>query len=429
MQKAMRLAIVAVTLVTLVVLTVAASALAVTSTTIQSSPGMTERTIWDQTQVSIRKLTYGVNHTGPIHMELTFKPTTTDLDIYLLDSNGDALNVEQGCMGLYAGKEYIDYYVTDVVDQSIEPIDPYDILSDEYMVGDTYYLVVVAFNGAASYQIWGYYPQIDLETSEDVYETYNYYLQSFRFPAKSTDWAAITGPRYGGAYDFRPTSVGTGTCRLEWPDVGLDKDIDYDRINAPMPANVEQYLYAGTYWDLVLSNWGTEENYYPDAQDAGTWYGFLDGFDVAEFIYDDDMWAQRIAHYVPSLYLAYENPLLGPDGPPKLGRTTMGYKAVLTYPENLWLRKVSKYSTYYLVSGRYSLDGAAVPIGTPIYIERKTATGSWATVATVKTTNSYGTWSVKLRPGVTWSVRARALGNNTTGLEYEYSITRVLKAL
>jgi hypothetical protein len=429
MQKALKLAIVAVTLVTLVVLTVAASALALTSTTTQSSPGMTERTIWDQTQVSIRKLTYGVNHTGPIHMELTFKPTTSDLDIYLLDSNGDALNVEQGCMGLYAGKEYIDYYVTDVDDQTIE----LDIYADdgpiEYMVGDTYYLVVVAFNGAASYQIWGYYPQIWLEDSEDVYETYNYYLQTYRFPSKVTSWATITGPRYGGAYDFRPTSVGEGTCRLEWPADIVNKVVKYDRVNAPMPANVEQYLYAGTYWDEVLSNWGTEENYYPDAQDGSTWYGFNDTYDVAEFPYDDDMWAQRVAHYVPSLYLAYENPLLGPDGPLDTGRTTMGYKAMLTYPENLWLKKVAKYSSYYKLYGRYSLDGAAVPIGTPIYIERKTATRGWATVKTVKTTNDLGSWSVKLSPGVTWYVRARALGNDTTGLEYEYSITRRLRAL
>lgn len=432
MQKAMRLAVVAVALVTLVVLTAVSSASALTSSTTQSSPGMTARTIWDQTQVSIRELTYGVNHTGPIHMELTFKPTTADLDIYLLDSNGDALNVEQGCMGLFAGKEYIDYQVTDVVNQDIE----LDIYADdgpiEYMVGDTYYLVVVAFNGAAEYKIWGYYPQIWLDASEDVYESYNYYLQSYRYPASATSWATITGPRYGGPYDFRPTSVGEGTCRLEWPADIVNKVVTYDRVNAPMPYNVEQYLYAGTYWDLVLSNWGTEENYLPEehvADYAETWYGFNDAFDVAEFAWDDDMWAQRIAHYVPSLFLRYADPTLGPDGPPKLGRATMGYKAVLTYPENLWLRRVVKYSTYYKLYGRFSLDGAAMPIGTSVQIQRKTATSGWATVKTVKTTNDLGSWSVKLSPGVTWYVRAKAAGNDTTGLAYEYSITKTLKAL
>ncbi len=312
MQKAMRLAIVAVALVTLVVLTAVSSASALTSSTTQSSPGMTARTIWDQTQVSIRKLTYGVNHTGYIHMELTFKPTTSDLDIYLLDADGNVLSEEMGCMGLFAGKEYVDYQVTDVVNQDIEPIDPYDLLSDEYMVGDTYYLVVVAFNGAANYQIWGYYPQIWLEASEDVDESWNYYLQTYRFPRRVTSWATITGPRYGGAYDFRPTSVGEGTCRLEWPADIVNKVVTYDRDDAPMPFNVEQYLYAGTYWDLVLANWGSEENYYPEEHEGvvgpyydDTWYGFDDAFDVAEFAWDDDLWAQRLAHYVPSLFLAY----------------------------------------------------------------------------------------------------------------------------
>jgi hypothetical protein len=382
--------------------------------------------------VSIRKLTYGVNHTGYIHMQLTFKPTTSDLDIYLLDSNGDVVSEEMGCMGLFAGKEYVDYRVTDVIDQTIE----FDFdAGEDYMVGDTYYVAVVAFNGAASYQIWGYYPQIYLDASEDVYESYNYYLQTYRAPASATSWATITGPRYGGAYDFRPTSVGEGTCRLQWPADIVNKVVTYDRVNAPMPYNVEQYLYAGSLWDLVLSNYGTEENYLPELHDMGTlettddWYGFNDTYDVAEFAWDDDLWAQRPAHYVPSLFLAYADATLGPDGAPKIGRSTMGYKAVLTYPENLWLRKVVKYSTYYKLYGRYSLDGAAVPIGTTVQIQRKTATSGWATVKSVKTTDDLGSWSVKLSPGVTWYVRAKALGNDTTGLEYEYSITKTLKAL
>ncbi len=120
---------------------------------------------------------------------------------------------------------------------------------------------------------------------------------------------------------------------------------------------------------------------------------------------------------------------LGPDGALDTGRTTMGYKAILTYPENLWFKRAVKYSTYYKLYGRYSLDGAAVAIGTPIHIQRRTATRGWATVKTVKTTNDLGSWSVKLSPGVTWWVRAKALGDDTTGLEYEYSITKKLRAL
>ena len=442
MRKTLRLAIVAVTLVTLVVLTVAASALAVTSFDTQSSPGVHQRTIWDSTQVMIQRLTKdggpGVNHIGYIHLQLTFKPTTSDFDIYLLDANGDVLSAEMGCMGIFAGKEYVDYQVTDVANQNIvDVIDPYTLEWTEYMEGDVYYVVIVAFNGAADYQVWGYYPSIDLETSEDVYESYNYYLQSYRFPASSLDWAKLTGPRYGGPYDFRPTSAGTGSCALAWPADLASRTITYDPVNAPMPYNVEQYMYAGTYWDEVLSNWGTEENYLPDFWKGDTdettddWYGFNDEYEVATSVDEayDPIWAQRLAHYVPSLYLAYADATLGPAGDVKTGRTTMGYKAVLRYPENLWLKKVTKYSTYYKVSGRYSLDGAAVPVGTEIDIQRKTATRGWATVKTVKTTDALGSWSAKVSPTVKWWVRAKAEGNPATGLEYEYSITKTLAAL
>ncbi|HSL96189.1 MAG TPA: hypothetical protein VLA35_09795 [Thermoleophilia bacterium] len=432
----MRLAIVALTLATLVVLTVAASALAVTWSDGQSSPGIHKRTIWDSTQVQIRRLTPadgpGVNHTGYIHLELKFKPTTSDFDLYLLNEKGEVLSAEMGCMGLFAGKEYVDYQVTDVSNQNIvDEIDPYTLEWTEYMEGDVYYVVIVAFNGFAEYQVWGYYPQIDLETDDSVYESWNYYLQSYRFPLSSTSWAKMTGPRYGGPYDFRPTSAGEGACQLEWPADVVNKVVTYDPVNKPMPFCVEQYLYAGTYWDEVLANWwtGDPENYLPE--DQGGWYGFYDTYDVAVSADEawDDIWAQRLAHYVPSLFLAYADPLLGPDGGLKTGRSTMGFKATLYWPENLWLKRVAKYSTYYKVSGRYSLDGAAVPVGTPILIQRKTATKGWATVKTVKTVDALGNWSVKLSPGVKWWVRAKAEGNPSTGLEYEYSITKILKAL
>ena len=448
MHKAMRLAIVVVTLVTLAVLTVAASALAVTSSDWQSSPGIHERTIWDTTQVQIRRLTPadgpGVNHTGYIHLQLTFKPTTSDFDLYLLDADGNVLSTEMGCMGIFAGKEYVDYQVTDIVNQNIIfGFDPYTTDYYEYMEGDVYYVVIVAFNGAADYQVWGYYPQIALDLSDDVYDSSTYYLQSYRFPASSTTWAKLTGPRYGGPYDFRPTSAGEGACQLQWPADVVNKVVTYNPVAAPMPFCVEQYLYAGPYWDEVLANWaaeGSEENYLPplweeDPLDpADDWYGFYDTYPVAMdsddgWDLETDIWAHRLGHYVPSLFLAYADPLLGPEGGLKTGRTTMGYKATLTWPENLWLRKVVKYSSYYKIYGRYSLDGAAVEIGTPVEIQRKTATSGWKTIKTVKTTNDLGAWSVKLTPGVKWWVRAKAEGNPSTGLETEYSLTRILKAL
>ncbi|MBN2204436.1 MAG: hypothetical protein JW767_05375 [Thermoleophilia bacterium] len=439
----MRLAIVAVTLVTLVVLTVAASALAVTSSNTQSSPGIHQRTIWDQTQVMIRRLTPvntpGVNHTGYIHLELKFKPTTSDFDLYLLDAEGNLLTAEMGCMGIFAGKEYVDYQVEDVGNQNIVSyINPYTYEFVEYMEGDVYYVVVVAFNGFAEYQLWGYYPQIALDLSDDVYDSSTYYLQQYRYPSSVTKWGKLTGPRYGGPYDFRPTSAGEGACRLEWPADVVNKVVTYDPVAAPMPFCVEQYLYAGAYWDLVLANWapeGSEENYLPplweeDPLDlADDWYGFYDTYPVAVSAWEDDLWAQRIAHYVPSLFLAYADPLLGPDGGLDTGRSTMGFKATLTWPENLWLRKVVKYSSYYKIYGRYSLDGAAVEIGTPVEIWRKTSTSGWRYVKTVKTYNDAGAWSVKLSPGRTWTIEARAEGNPSTGLDIEKSIRKVLKGL
>jgi hypothetical protein len=439
MHKAMRLAIVAVTLATLVVLTVAASALAVTSSNTQSSPGIHQRTIWDTTQVMIRRLTPagspGVNHTGYIHLELKFKPTTSDFDLYLLNEDGELLTAEMGCMGIFAGKEYVDYQVEDVANQDIVyDVDPYTLEISEYMEGDVYYVVVVAFNGFAEYQLWGYYPQIALDLSDDVYDSSTYYLQQYRYPSSVTKWGKLTGPRYGGPYDFRPTSAGEGACRLEWPADVVNKLVTYDPVAAPMPFCVEQYLYAGAYWDEVLANWwtGDPENYLPE--DQGGWYGFNDTYPVAKdsedaWDLDTDIWAQRIAHYVPSLFLAYDDPQLGPDGDLDTGRSTMGYKATLTWPENLWLRKVVKYSSYYKIYGRYSLDGAAVDIGTPVQIWRKTSTSGWRYVKTVKTYNDAGAWSVKLSPGRTWTIEARADGNPSTGLEVEKSIRKVLKGL
>ncbi len=126
--------------------------------------------------MQIRRLTPadgpGVNHTGYIHLELKFKPTTSDFDLYLLNEKGEVLSAEMGCMGIFAGKEFVDYQVTEVANQNIvSEIDPYTLELIEYMEGDVYYVVIVAFNGFAEYQVWGYYPQIDLETDDDdVYE-------------------------------------------------------------------------------------------------------------------------------------------------------------------------------------------------------------------------------------------------------------------
>jgi len=169
-------------LVTLVVLTVVASSPAVTVTDGQVTPGLHERTIWDQTQVSIRKLPTGVNHYGTIHMELYFKNYAADLDVYLLDEDGDVIT-ESGASGYWLGWESVDYQVA-------------DIATVPTTTGDTYYVLVVAFNGASDYFLWGYYPRLlDPLLSSDPAAAGNYYLEVYSYPADS--WASLTGPRVG----------------------------------------------------------------------------------------------------------------------------------------------------------------------------------------------------------------------------------------
>jgi hypothetical protein len=408
-------------ILTLVLLGVSASAGAATVSIWQASHGLTTRTIWDTTQVQIIEIPYGVNHLGTIHVELSFRPEWADLDLYLLDAQGNPLQQEMGVMAPVAGKEVIDHQVTEVRDTSLAVDDQ----GDPYMVGDTYYLVVVAFNEVADYQVWGYCPQIDVAIGSSPAYDWNYTLKQFRSPESAGEWATIKGPVYGYPYDFRPTSLGAGKCRLEWSAEVVDGTwrVTYDPESAPMPANLEQYLYAGARWDDVIRDYGEVANYLPASQACGR-HGLSDTFTVSA---DGAARPMRLLHYVPSLYLAYADPLLGPGGPPKVGLTTLGFRATLVYPENLRLDRVVPRAASYALAGTLSLNGQRVP-GAPIVIERKTRTRDWETVVTV-VTDERGWWFVRLSPKSTWQVRARAAGDAATGLAREYSVTTLLKKL
>lgn len=419
MGKSVRRSAIILSLVVLMALMWVAAASASSATNAQVTPGFTTRTVWDSAQVAVYKLPYGVNHNGAIHMEVQFKPNWADLDIYLLNSDFSTLSEEEGYMAAFTGREVIDFAITGaggILNKTIET-DPYS--GEQTMVGDPYYVVIVAFNDTARYQVWGYYPQIDLEVGPSTTNQWNYYLQPFRMPAKKTAWKKISGAIYGYPYDFKPTSLGEGVCELEWPADVAAKTVSDDISMGLMPANLEQYLYGGAFWDTIFEDYG-DGNWLPPAIDA-TRYGLHDTFTVQDGGYAAP---QKMLHYVPSVYLIASDPAMGPFAEPKLGTRRMGYKATIVYPENL--RLVSGTSRV-RAGGRATIRGsfalnAAWAAGAKVTIQRQTAAG-WAKVKTV-TVGATGKWTAKFYPRATTKYRAMATGDPVTGLATEYSVLK-----
>lgn len=424
MTKSFKRSVLIAMLVALVALVAVAPASAMSASTKQVVPGVSERIIWDSAQVACYKLPNGVNHNGYIHMELKFKPSWADFDLYLLNEYGQTCSEEMGYMGVFTGKEVIDYRVTRINNQTIDPGDPYTT-DDDYMVGDTYYVVVVAFNELGQFQISGYYPQIDLSVGSDTRNMWNYYLQSFRKPASVKSWIWLDGANYGYPYDFMPTSVGTGEARLEWPADIVKKQVTYDPVNKPSPANMEQYMYSGSNWNTVFENYG-DANWSPPAQgDPPQWYGLLDTFAVE----DGGGLGRplRMMHYVPSLYLVASDPTMGGLAAPKVGKTTVGYKATLIWPENLRLKSAParvRKGTLATLKGTFALNGAWQS-GAAVKIQKNVG-GTWKTVKTVRT-DAKGNWTAKVRVTAATSFRAAATGDPATGLATEYSVTKRIR--
>lgn len=406
-------------LVAFVVLLIAASASASSVSNKQLTPGMTTRTIWDSSQVAVYKLPDGVNHNGHIHFELTWKPGWADLDIYLLDQDFSTLSEEMGYMAAFYGREVIDYKVQNVSNKTIET-PPY---GDPYMVGDPYYVAVVAFNDVANYKIWGYYPQVDLEVGSSTTNQWNYYLQSWRMPADKTKSKKIAGPIYGYPYDYKPTSEGEGVCQLEWPADVAAKTVSDDIATGLLPANLEQYLYAGGDWDGIFENYG-DGNWWPPALGDGR-FGLTNSYDVAEGEYA----APGVTlHYVPSVYLIASDPVQGPFVEPKLGTNRMGYKATLTYPENLrFISATARVAAgaKATLKGTFALNGAWVTAGTKVTIQKQTKSG-WAKVKTVSV-GADGKWTAKVTVKAKTKFRAMAAGDDVTGLATEYSVIKTVR--
>lgn len=425
MRQSVKRAVLATMLVALIALLVAAPASAISSTTKQVDPGITLRTIWDTAQVACYQLPDGINHTGNIHLELTFKPNWADFDVYLVDYAGRNLSEEMGYMAMFTGKEVLDFRVTRVINQTIEPGDPYTT-DDDVMVGDKYFVVVVAFNETAKFQLWGYYPQIDLSVGTSVSNQWNYYIQGWRKPSSKKDWIQLKGAQYGGPYDFTPTSVGTGEAWLQWPANVTNKTVDYDPVNAPSPANMEQYLYAGSAWNTVFENYG-DANWTPPPQgDPVLFYGLRDTYAVEDG--GDLARPLRMLHYVPSLFMVGTDPKVIDAGNPKLGINRVGFKTTLVYPENLRFKsapaKVKK-NTKATLSGTFALD-KVWQVGVAVKVQKQLADGSWKTIKTV-TTDANGGWFAKVKVSKYTYFRAKAVGNPLTGLATEYSVTKKVK--
>jgi hypothetical protein len=270
---------------------------------------------------------------------------------------------------------------------------------------------VVAFNETARIRVEGFHPRIVVDAAagdaQDTASATNYELEEFARPAARDAYLTIDGADYGHPYDFRPTSEGGAEARLDWPATGSDP-------GAPLPASVEQHLFAGVDWVPVWANYGTPANWIAPLTNS---WDVLEGTTTRPNL---------TLHYVPSVYLISSGPLLGAFAPPKTGLRTMTYKATLTYPENLRLIGVRKYSTYYRVSGTFALNGAYRE-GAAITIERRIGT-SWKKVKST-TTGAGGAWAVKLSPSVKWTIRARVAGDDATGVPVEFSMPKVLNPI
>jgi hypothetical protein len=400
-----------------IVLTFTATALARTVTNVQLTPGVTTRTIVDKTQVAVYKLPIGVTHRGMMHFELQWKhPNWADFDLYLLNSDGVSLAEPQGYAATFTGREYVDYQVRNISNQTIES-DPY---SGDYMVGDTYYLVVVAFNERAEFKLSGYYPQVDFDygLGWDTTNAWNVYWQSFSKP-----WTWLSGPSYGYPFNFTPTSEGTATVQLDFP---VDPATGTPITSPPFASNWESYIYAGRNWDAVIEDYGHNSNYVSP---------LVDPFAVTEGQTPTAGAAppMLVEHFIPTLYLpsSTTDPVgtpLPPDytstAAPRLGKTTLAYKGTLTYPENLTMTGVSwvRRGSPLVLKGTYALNSAWAPVGTKVTVKMKTTTG-WKAVKAVKV-GANGKWKATVYPKTTATWQASAPGDDSTGLAVELSAAK-----
>jgi hypothetical protein len=397
-----------------------AAAVVTTSYQNQPRPGVTEHVIWGQNQVAIYKVA-GVNHVGNMHFAVHWRPTSADLDIYLLDASQMSLNEPQGLLGTFRGREAIDWYVTSISAAGLQLVE--DPVTHELRpVGDTYYVVVTAYNGAARFWVGGTYPCIAAGGGTDTISPSNLATAAYRRPVQAGTTTRLSGAAFGDPFDYVPTSVGVASVALEWPANVATKRVTYDPVTAPRPANFQHFGFAGTVLDPVFASLGPANWSPPVHGDPPSWYGLYATYPVAP---STPTRPGRLEHYVPVLYLVAKDPTLGPDGPLRTGISTRGYKATLDFPQNLYLASAPG-SVFrgmpVALKGTFARDGAWAPATTAVRIQRF-RDGKWRTVLTTRVGKN-GAWTAILYPRTTGRYRAEATGDALTGLALEHSTVR-----
>ena len=402
-----------------------AAALTTKVTQAQVSPGMQRRVIWSQVQVA--QYAVRVSHTGYIHAQIAFAPERDPCAVFIWDPAARRLqNLYEGWRPMGGGRAAVDFFVPDISSAGRAVVDPDGSSGsgDEYLKGDTYDVVAVSYNGAATrFSLSGYTPQTDLHAGDgsDPASDGNVFYTTFRRP--SAGWRAIAGARIGGPFDFMPTSAGTVTCDLTWPADVVHRVVWPDLSQGRAPAVWEQYLYVGSAWDAVVADSLTPSGlWWPPRWGSGgdVFWGLSDTVAVA--VANTVARPTRVFHYAPALDLVTSDPALGPGAPLKTGVVTMGYRASLTWPANLWVSGAPKRirrGTTATVRGTFALNGRWAT-GASVVL-RKSVNGIWRRVATVRT-DAAGRWTVRVRPSRTTLYQASAKGDGTTGRATETSL-------
>jgi hypothetical protein len=438
-RKALIGTLVVVTLLAWLAVPAGAAGALVSSSERQSIPGLTERTIWGRGQVYVYRLPRNVTHTGDLHVELSYTPTSGGCFLYLLGPVQQGSSQWQVCPGTYGqgflslvpGREVVDYAVPEVLDQTP---------TDESVVGDAYYAVVQAASGVSRVRLTGYLPRTDAgstdTTSEDTFTRF-----AFRTPGSAKKTITVAGAPYGGAFNLTPTSRGQVECRLQYPADARARTVP--AATPALAASFEQYVYPylwepvggqiplaqptdPSHWDLYGQNRHTAA-----PLTGADWYGLQGGFAVQA----GGPWQPRSTyHYVPVLWLAAASPYAAAPaapGPPATGLRAVGYKATLLIPQNLRLasatkkvrkgRKATLKGTLAVpVSPAADAQVGWAPAGTLVTVQRKVGS-AWTPVRTVRT-GANGAWRLSVR--VLRTTRWRAVAHPAPGLPVEYSLVK-----